>query len=290
MRLKTALVLVLTTLLGAGVLPAQENRRSRSERGGERTFERSGRSDRGAWGDRGGWGGRERRGATERASYAPLELHGMIGSGDSAQVSISNPETGESQWVRVRDSKAKWYVESANPKSRSVVVRLDGMALKLEMITNTGEPMSIAPQPTPLSADEAAAEGALVGVNTGFDAKSIASQMMAARASGQPPTPEQMQAFGEQIRAMSPEQRTQVFSELRQMRQATQQAQGGNAAYSGNVSVGNGTLALPASTSVSGGVQMTSGGQDNTGGNAGAERGRSREGDASFGGRRRSAR
>ncbi|MDR2981603.1 MAG: hypothetical protein LBV12_05075 [Puniceicoccales bacterium] len=195
MNYKTAIALFcVTSLLGASAAFAQENRDDRRER----RF----RQDRG-------------REAPERASFAPLELHGMIGSGDNMEVSITNPQTNESQWVKVRDKTAKWYVESANPAARSVVVQMNGMAVKLEMIRNTGEPMSIAPQPMALSADQAAAEAARGNTIGGLNPKEIAARMAAMRTSGERPSREEMEAFGKQVQALTPEQRTQFFSEMR---------------------------------------------------------------------------
>ncbi len=146
----------------------------------------------------------------QRTSYTPLTLNGMIGSGPNLEVSLTNPETKESHWVRVRDRKARWYVESANPPARSVVVRLDGIPLQLRMVANTGEPMSISPQPVQLSAQEA--EARTIG---GLNAKTIAAEMIARRASGQPPSREEMQQFRQQVDSLTTEQRSTFFTELR---------------------------------------------------------------------------
>jgi hypothetical protein len=69
--------------------------------------------------------------------------------------------------------------------------------------------MSIRPQATPLAADD--------GSGGGFNAQAVASRMLAFRNSGQIPTPEQQQAFRDQFSTMTPEQRTEVFQQLRQM-------------------------------------------------------------------------
>jgi hypothetical protein len=133
----------------------------------------------------------------------------MFGSGENAWVSITDAGTGASKWVRVRDPNPneKWFVESVNPRNRSAIVRMDGMALKLEMITNTGEPMSIAPQPVSLPVSDAGADA------TAFDARGVAAEMMASRGN-----PEQIRAFAERMREMTPEQRLQVAAQFRQMR------------------------------------------------------------------------
>ncbi len=195
MRSKNLITAFLIGILTTGTLVAQNEDAARRER----------------WEQR-----RRNRQSQENRSFSPLELHGMIGSGENLEVSIKNPETGESQWVKLRDKKAKWYVESANPLARSVVVRLNGMALKLDLTANTGEPMSIAPQPTPLSADEVAAEankGRII-VN-GLDAKQAVARMIEMRKTGQRPTQKEMQEFGNAIRQLTPEQRTQYFTEIR---------------------------------------------------------------------------
>ena len=150
-----------------------------------------------------------RMGAQQRTSYAPLTLNGMIGNGANIEVSLTNPETGESHWVRDRDRNARWYVESVNPAARSVVVRLDGIPLQLRMVANTGEPMSIAPQPIQLSPEEVASR--TIG---GLDAKTVAAKIAARRATGQPPSQEEMQQFRQQIDSLNPEQRSAFFTEL----------------------------------------------------------------------------
>jgi hypothetical protein len=225
-----ALSVLLTSV--ALPLPAQESQdgpgRARGGDGEGRRARRFGEGGAGIRGERGGgFGGGMRGGFGRRAgpgdsaSTAPLEMHGLIGRGENAQVSITNPSTGESQWVRVRDTKAKWYVESVNPKSRSAIVRMDGMTLKLEMVTTTGEPMSITPQAVSLGAG--AGTEILAGSTGTFRASEEAATLIELRrgsGTGQGPTPEQMQAFGDRMRAMTPEQRTQVFEQFRQMQQA----------------------------------------------------------------------
>jgi hypothetical protein len=149
-----------------------------------------------------------------------------MGRGENALISITNPDTGESQWVRLRDERAKWYVESINPKTRSVVVLLNNMSVKLEMITTAGDgtPETIRPQPTQIAAAGAGsvAEGPGSGDSSSgsasFDPKSIASQMLALRAGGQASTPEQAQALMDQMRSLSSEQRQQVFEQVRARR------------------------------------------------------------------------
>jgi hypothetical protein len=153
-----------------------------------------------------------------------------MGRGENALISITNPVTGESQWVRLRDNRAKWYVESINSKTRSVVVLLNNMSVKLEMITTAGDgtPETIRPQPTQITAAASVAEN-LPGAgeqssaaSAAFDPKAIALQMApqiaSLRAGGQAPSPEQAQAFGAQMSALSAEQRQQVFAQLRALR------------------------------------------------------------------------
>jgi hypothetical protein len=151
-----------------------------------------------------------------------------MGRGENALVSITSLETGESQWVRVRDGRAKWYVESVNPRARRATVRMDGMTIDLQIIPTTGDgtPAGVRPGPrlTAIGGVEGAAVGgdatAPAGGDTAFDAKGIAAQMLAARDSGQRPTPEQMQAFGEQMRGLTREQRSEVFNQFRQIQEA----------------------------------------------------------------------
>ncbi|MDR1817244.1 MAG: hypothetical protein LBR07_03490 [Puniceicoccales bacterium] len=162
-------------------------------------------------GGRGGFGRRQQ--PTERAASISLELHGMIGRGADALVSITNIETGESQWVRVRDPRAKWYVESVNPRARSAVVTMQGMSLKLEMITSTGEPMSIRPQPSALSAGDASPDG---GFNS--DSARLMATRMLSFDPGNPASRAQMMTIGEEMRSLAPEQRQMVFEQLREMR------------------------------------------------------------------------
>jgi hypothetical protein len=157
-----------------------------------------------------------RRRPVERASYVPLELHGIIGSGDKALVSITDATTRESSWVRVRDSKAKWYVESVNAKACSAVVSKDGMVMDLKMIRTTGEPMSITSpvMPQALGAEMFGAQGY---ADEAFDPQTLAAQILEFQ-SGTPMTPDQTlsaQFLGERLRAMTPEQRRQVSSALR---------------------------------------------------------------------------
>jgi hypothetical protein len=159
--------------------------------------------------------------AARSASNAPLELHGMMGKGDKAQVSLTDPATGESQWVRVRDAKAKWFVEGVDFRSRSAIVRLEGGApMKLEMILTTGEPMSITPRVAPLPAGEFGMVGNLMPGSVEFDARDTAMQFLALQSTGSEASGEQRRAFYEQMRAMSPEQRNRVFSQLGQLRQS----------------------------------------------------------------------
>jgi hypothetical protein len=156
----------------------------------------------------------------ERATSAPLELRGIVGRGDDAMVSITNVETGDSKWVRVRDPKSPngWLVESVNARARTAIVRYNGVPLKLEFITTTGEPMSIRPQAMPVSADST--------TDTPPDPRALAAQMMTF-SPDTPPSPEQMRAFGQQMQAISPEQRAQVFAEFRRMRGESGGAYGG---------------------------------------------------------------
>jgi hypothetical protein len=210
----------------------------------------AGRAGRFGGGAQGGFGARFGGGfggfgnnAPERATSAPLELRGIVGRGENAMVSIINIETGESRWVRVRDAnpRNKWFVESVNPKARNAVVRYEGMPMKLELITTTGEPMSIRPQPVPLAADSV--------VEGGANPRALASQMLSFGPFGAGGgSPEQMRAFGEQMQTLTPEQRTQVFDEFRRMRGETGgMAPGG--AMSG-VTVGGGGVDGPGAGSV----------------------------------------
>jgi hypothetical protein len=153
-----------------------------------------------------------------------------MGRGENALISITNPITGESQWVRLRDNRAKWYVESINPKTRSVVVLLNNMSVKLEMITTAGDgtPETVRPQPKQITDPASVAENSpgageqSSAASSAFDPKAIASQMMSQmasfRAGGQAPTSEQAQAFGAKMSALSTEQRQQVFAQLRALR------------------------------------------------------------------------
>jgi hypothetical protein len=228
-------------LSGAGALDAQDaqnpaggggwRRGNDAEGGGRFRGERGERGARGEFG--GGPGGRfggmggggrfpRRPAPAERASYAPLELRGIMGRGENALISITNPETGESQWVRLRDERAKWYVESMNLKNRSVVVRLHGMVLKLEMIptSSDGTPGGFRPPPVQVatSAEVAGRDVQTPSSGGAFDPATLASQMLAFQAGGQQSTPEQIRAFGEQMRSLTMEQRTQLFEQLRALR------------------------------------------------------------------------
>lgn len=79
----------------------------------------------------------------------PLELRGFAGSGDNLQVSLTDPRTRECQWVRVRDDNARWYVESADANTRTAVVRMDGIAINLEIAKASEVPIPITSRYTP---------------------------------------------------------------------------------------------------------------------------------------------
>ncbi|MDR2982650.1 MAG: hypothetical protein LBV12_10440 [Puniceicoccales bacterium] len=83
-----------------------------------------------------------RRWGRDTATRQPLELHGFVGSGDKMEISLTNPSTRECHWVKLRDENAKWYVESADAKSRTAVVRMDGMSINLEMVKASETPMT----------------------------------------------------------------------------------------------------------------------------------------------------
>jgi hypothetical protein len=62
-----------------------------------------------------------------------LEIRGFMGSGRNLEISLSNPNTLECQWVRVGDPDARWFVESADPVTRTASVRMDGMTISVHM-------------------------------------------------------------------------------------------------------------------------------------------------------------
>ncbi|MDR2429382.1 MAG: hypothetical protein LBD14_00495 [Puniceicoccales bacterium] len=79
----------------------------------------------------------------------PLEIRGFTGTGDNLEISLTNPATRECHWVKIRDEDAKWYVESADPITRTATVRMNGIAMSLEMAKANEAPIPITPAATP---------------------------------------------------------------------------------------------------------------------------------------------
>ena len=134
--------------------------------------------------------------------------------------------------------------------------------MDLKMIRTTGEPMSITSPAMP-QALGVEAPGVLTAASESvFDPQALAAQVVAFQAGGQM-TPEQQtlaaQSLGEELRAMTPEQRRQVSEVLRQRTPMTPIPSGGvnlpasNAASPASPSrsrahiSGSGTLPLSAS-------------------------------------------
>ncbi|MDR2844603.1 MAG: hypothetical protein LBV28_00730 [Puniceicoccales bacterium] len=77
------------------------------------------------------------------ANAQPLEIRGFVGSGENLEVSITNPQTRECHWIKVRDENAKWYIDRADPIARTAVVRMDGILINLEIVKPTETPLPI---------------------------------------------------------------------------------------------------------------------------------------------------
>ncbi|MDR0535027.1 MAG: hypothetical protein LBG65_01500 [Puniceicoccales bacterium] len=187
---------------------------------------------------RGGFGGRfgRRSQPVERASYAPLALHGIMGNGPNTLVSITDVQTGESHWIALRDSSARWYVSEVNARKRTANVLLDGMPITISLITTASsgtptpfrpaQPAAMVPATTTYLPNGNGAEDPPATPNAGFDAQAVAGEFAANIRLGRRPTAEQMTAFRERLATLTPEQRTEVFAQIRQLHQSA----AGNAA------------------------------------------------------------
>ncbi len=71
--------------------------------------------------------------ATGTGQAQPLVLRGFFGRRESPEVSLTRSDTGQSEWVRVGDKTAKWFVESADPPAGTATVSYEGATLHLKL-------------------------------------------------------------------------------------------------------------------------------------------------------------
>lgn len=66
-------------------------------------------------------------------STTPPEYSGVFGTGESIEFSLAVPGSGRPRWIRLRDPKAPYFVESHDPKSDTITVRLAGGSKRIAL-------------------------------------------------------------------------------------------------------------------------------------------------------------
>lgn len=84
--------------------------------------------------------------ATENA---PLELRGIVGSGDSRLFAIFDPSSKQTRWVRLNEAGNPFTVKAHDEATDTVLLDYAGRSLSLRLPESKITPLAQAPAPSP---------------------------------------------------------------------------------------------------------------------------------------------